>query len=382
MNRLILIGNGFDLAHGMKTSYNDFILWYLKKCFEEADKVNTYNDEFIEIRKIHNQWSRVIKDFSDLVDYFYQENNLVGVVEQQYYDIGSTRYTNQFQGNVKSTFLRLLLSKCSNSNWVEIENEFYNQLKDILTVDIGPVNRTGYDEKYRVRLQKVQSLNASLEFIINQLNEYLFTINTEVVIDDYRDIFTSKICKAEIVIDNNLKEENESPDSTMILNFNYTKTATNYLTYNIREDDVNYIHGKIGDIDNPIIFGFGDELDSDYPKLELQKLNSFLKYIKSFWYFKTMNYHNLIRFIDRYEFQVYILGHSCGLSDRTMLNMIFEHENCKSIKIFYYVDTNGNNNYTNLTQEISRHFGLKSKGIMRKKIVPLPMSEKMPQAKP
>jgi hypothetical protein len=39
MNRLILIGNGFDLAHGMKTSYNDFILWYLKKCFEEADKV-------------------------------------------------------------------------------------------------------------------------------------------------------------------------------------------------------------------------------------------------------------------------------------------------------------------------------------------------------
>ena len=28
MNRLILIGNGFDLAHGLKTSYNDFINWY------------------------------------------------------------------------------------------------------------------------------------------------------------------------------------------------------------------------------------------------------------------------------------------------------------------------------------------------------------------
>nr|WP_081927679.1 AbiH family protein [Nonlabens ulvanivorans] len=29
MNRIVLIGNGFDLAHGMKTSYNDFIeyLW-------------------------------------------------------------------------------------------------------------------------------------------------------------------------------------------------------------------------------------------------------------------------------------------------------------------------------------------------------------------
>jgi hypothetical protein len=28
MNRIVLIGNGFDLAHGLKTSYADFINWY------------------------------------------------------------------------------------------------------------------------------------------------------------------------------------------------------------------------------------------------------------------------------------------------------------------------------------------------------------------
>lgn len=28
MNRLVIIGNGFDLAHGLKTSYKDFIEWY------------------------------------------------------------------------------------------------------------------------------------------------------------------------------------------------------------------------------------------------------------------------------------------------------------------------------------------------------------------
>ena len=28
MNRLILIGNGFDLALGLKTSYADFIDWF------------------------------------------------------------------------------------------------------------------------------------------------------------------------------------------------------------------------------------------------------------------------------------------------------------------------------------------------------------------
>ncbi len=30
-NKLVIIGNGFDLAHGLKTSYNDFIYWYLQQ---------------------------------------------------------------------------------------------------------------------------------------------------------------------------------------------------------------------------------------------------------------------------------------------------------------------------------------------------------------
>lgn len=31
MNRIILIGNGFDLAHGLPTRYEDFITWYWEK---------------------------------------------------------------------------------------------------------------------------------------------------------------------------------------------------------------------------------------------------------------------------------------------------------------------------------------------------------------
>lgn len=111
--------------------------------------------------------------------------------------------------------------------------------------------------------------------------------------------------------------------------------------------------------------------------MELERAAGFLEYIKSFWYFKTSNYHNLIRFIEADNFQVYTLGHSCGLSDRTMLNMVFEHENCKSIKIFYHEMQSGKNNFTELTQQISRHF--KNKSVMRKKIVPFNKSMPMPQ---
>ena len=33
MNRIIIIGNGFDLAHGLATRYEDFINWYWEKWF-------------------------------------------------------------------------------------------------------------------------------------------------------------------------------------------------------------------------------------------------------------------------------------------------------------------------------------------------------------
>ena len=63
------------------------------------------------------------------------------------------------------------------------------------------------------------------------------------------------------------------------------------------------------------------------------------------------------------------MGHSCGLSDRTLLNTLFEHENCLSIKVFYheYDRINHKDNYDDITKNISRNFKDKSK--MRAKVV-------------
>lgn len=42
MNRLVLIGNGFDLAHGLKTRYEDFFYWYWRQCV--GGFVNNHTD--------------------------------------------------------------------------------------------------------------------------------------------------------------------------------------------------------------------------------------------------------------------------------------------------------------------------------------------------
>lgn len=48
MNRLVLIGNGFDLAHGLKTKYEHFIDWYWEEWGNRlmVGKKYKYEDEF------------------------------------------------------------------------------------------------------------------------------------------------------------------------------------------------------------------------------------------------------------------------------------------------------------------------------------------------
>ena len=123
-------------------------------------------------------------------------------------------------------------------------------------------------------------------------------------------------------------------------------------------------------------------MDEDYKMIENIDDNEYLRNFKSFQYLHTPNYKRLLDLIDSEIFQVYIVGHSCGLSDRTLLNTIFEHKNCVSIKPFYYEieDEKGQvigDNYTEITQNISRHFY--EKKLMRKKIVNKTLCQPMPK---
>ena len=75
------------------------------------------------------------------------------------------------------------------------------------------------------------------------------------------------------------------------------------------------------------------------------------------------------------------MGHSCGLSDRTLLNTIFEHKNCRSIKTFFYEwkdsESKKHDNFTEIVQNISRHFN--DKKAMRSKIVNKSLCVPLPQ---
>lgn len=373
MNRLILIGNGFDLAHGLKTCYKDFIYWYMHDCFAKARKNARYEDRLVTITRTgynftyneaeeHSKW---VDDYLSKIEHPKQKRVVLWSSLGDY-DDRSDR--SPFKIQYKSKLLEPLLSRCNLSNWVDIESEYYELLKDILDL-----------KNEGDREPRLIDLNDSLSFIISRLELYLTNLPPAPFLIGYEKIFSSIIQAADLYPKRS--DATVAPTHTYMLNFNYTDTPKQYIdrliTSSVVSPTLNYIHGKLGDIDNELIFGFGDEIDAAYKRMENDsKVKGYFDYVKSFWYLRTNNYRSLVNFLDSDDYQVYILGHSCGLSDRTMLQMIFEHEKCRSIKIYYH-EHNSVDNFVNLTHEIARHFT--DKGLMRKRILSKRRSEPMPQ---
>ena len=128
-----------------------------------------------------------------------------------------------------------------------------------------------------------------------------------------------------------------------------------------------------------MIFGYGDELDDEYKNILNTSNNEYLKNIKSIRYLESSNYRKMLQFIESAPYQVYIMGHSCGNSDRTLLNTLFEHNNCVSIKPYYYQKEDGTDNYLEIVQNISRNFT--DMKLMRDRVVNKTFCEPLPQIK-
>ena len=165
------------------------------------------------------------------------------------------------------------------------------------------------------------------------------------------------------------------PNRTLLLNFNYTNTAGKLYKQSADGDEYEliHIHGELNNPDNPVIFGYGDEMDEHYKKILDLNDNDYLQNIKSIHYLETDNYRQLLAFADSAPYQIYIMGHSCGNSDRTLLNTLFEHKNCISIKPYYHQrggegeNEKKTDNYIDIVQNISRNF--KDMALMRDRVV-------------
>jgi hypothetical protein len=368
INRVIIIGNGFDLAHGLKTSYHDFILNYLKdnciKALEEGIKNSRsqphkefyhYKDELsevtIDIRYDKFQLARDITNTSKIID-FVELVRKTGIAFNYFFKI-----------------IEIGVNKLTEYNWVDFEIEYFKELTRIKTKGVNV-------DRYISELNNhFDNFKALLESYLKEQQSLLKTSFDRKLLCD---------CFCEDILDTDIDLEtiaSQSPERLLFLNFNYTNSLEPYLEECQKRipSEINYIHGSVNNDNNLPIFGFGDEFDKRYKEFEDEGNNELFKHIKSFGYLKTNNYSDLTRFLEAEPFQVQIYGHSCGLSDRTMFKEIFEHKNCLSVKLFYHLKEDGSDDYTDKTYELYRHFS--DKNSMRKKIVDKQKCRAMPYLK-
>lgn len=352
MNRLVIIGNGFDLAHGLKTSYQNFINWYwdlwgmrLKKSLN-----NKEDDRFCSFSARN---SGIVSHFfaaynQNLYAYRMSPHEIIKLIKSD-----SLEYDLEFK--YTSNFFERINQSIENKGWVDIENEYYHLLV--------------HDEK---RLCSYQVLNTDLFILRKLLIKYLRTVEDAKVqtISDIDDKIYRPIERKELSINYSFHTKDElSLSHIMLLNFNYTKTPEMYLK---GDTTINYIHGKLNE-PLSVIFGYGDDLDEDYKRLRNLNDNECLRQMKSIRYMEADNYRRMLEFIQAGPFQVCIMGHSCGNSDRTLLNTLFEHPNCVSVKPYYYVRDNIDDNYMELSINISRNFN--DMKLMRDRVVCKPNTE-------
>lgn len=407
MNKLVIVGNGFDLAHQLPTSYKSFINYIWSNLVKSYDRPEfnclvVLKDglrEQIEFEcQNYNEFRSSIKSVLPK-DFYFKENGRGYKSFRIIFNNMVDRQDISFE--FKNKFFEYITVQLDIENWVDIENCYYSMLIDLANnkklFNINSVKQLNEEFgqikdllKYYLKNEIEPKIKGRYKFIANEnlINIFAYKYinlagnNNHPYFLEFNPDLREDLVKFDSIF-NEIGNDRIKYHEIMFLNFNYTSNVTNYVVainsfdyYEFGTAHEIQIHGDLYKENNKINFGFGDEMDDNYKMLENKNDNEYLENIKSFQYLQNSNYKKLLNWVEANNFQVFILGHSCGLSDRTLLNTIFEHHNCKSIKIFYHKHNTGDN-YKEIVQNISRHFN--KKALMRSKLVDYSLCVPLPQ---
>jgi Bacteriophage abortive infection AbiH len=349
--KLFLVGNGFDLAHGLKTSYQDFITQYFIQAIRDAaENGGMYSDDLIELKCNTNIILELPETNEENKQSKFIRENLVQVSPAQLSSYNHPNPNISVAGidltvlvKYRKPLMTSIVRNLNSYGWVDIEYMYYLELERCLS-------------EYKHDENKVDKLHNALKTLKGMLSNYLVSLNKP---NQSRDIYHQ--------IRRVLANKGNEILSILYVNFNYTNTINRYVL-GLDADSVNVIniHGLVQN--NDIIFGYGDENSQRYKEIENLNDNRFLEYAKSPNYSLNDDYkqmHAAIENCDRFD--VIVLGHSCGLSDRTLLSELFGHEKLGTLMLSYFIRRDGSDNFLELVYNASRCFPDKTR--FRKKLV-------------
>lgn len=343
--KILLIGNGFDLAHGLPTSYSYF-LDFCDKIKETLFFLESSNDDEWKKDIILN-WDIDNSIKSKLYEWDKNTNNNLNKLFIEIYD------------NIKNNiWINYFLEKREQlgKNWIDFESEILNVVQAFecvrnCTESGKSIPRSGIEG---IKVEEVETFidifegNGSKMFAINYktlgiFNKYVkkMTVDLDRLIRALEIYISEFINKIEVLQKNDdIKDIN--PDC--VLSFNYSNTYERiYGQSNKIEYD--YIHGK-ADITNNVntcnlVLGIDEYLEGHDRDEKLEFL-AFKKFYQRIYKSTDSSYMEWIDEIHRnflITYKLYIFGHSLDKTDKDVLELLICNDNVQT-KIYYHRKSN------------------------------------------
>ena len=364
MNTLV-IGNGFDLAHGLPTQYNDFMSFFQLCEIIIERKNHEENTTLKDIKKDYSDLWEKIKGHMQILlqEIDGKEGNINSVVPnfiEEYYRNGKRNCWYEYYKALLNGDKKLLGSNIfiSGDNWVDFEKEIFrviNKIEREQTVEDAVnsgqniINRVDLEDfidddkggkgliNYMLRGNMVcyhmdrfiKYLRKELDVFINFMDEYIRLVefmDGPVRIEDFKDDYGK-----DIVFD-------------CVISFNYSDIfSKKYQIFINRGDNINnndkidFIHGKAGEphleyVSN-LVLGCEDTLQG----LEASK-DTRCAYFKKYMQREVKNtakkYTNFYVGSVPMKNTAYFFGHSLDVNDGDIIREVIKNNN--RIVIYYY----------------------------------------------
>lgn len=347
---VLVIGNGFDLAHGLPTRYMDFL-------------------EFIEKYKEYNDYYMIKYDFTNIAAYF---KNLKENRSDIYNEINNLINNNRWIHHFLMLKDKKLLE--NKQTWIDFESEISKVIQTLDKIKRSFKNDS-YSEWNQVKLDEYEYevLNNIFDFdrkldivnrflllkeiesitikLVEDLNKLIRCL--EIYLDDYvSNKYFETLKKKEFIT--NLKIDK-------ILSFNYTNTYKKL--YGSSHIEFNYIHGMVNrkhDLNScDLILGIDEYLD-DYEKNQYVDFIQFKKFFQRIYKSTSCSYKEWLETYELYKkkfpksrrgLNIYFIGHSLDVTDKDILKELILHEGANTT-IYYHNQETLSRLITNLVKVI------------------------------
>lgn len=339
---ILIIGNGFDLAHGLKTSYKDFLNFCVERNNKRIPMAVKYGTTFIDniwLKHFLLRQDELGKTWIDL------EEEMLTVIETLSNIANIARLQPVTNPNFKFPAMFVIRKDV-------IDFKFSNIAEFIMPANYYyQTNNNGYTEVETRDFSSihyfVKDFDSLIRLIYDKLREFIKEFETYLI---------ENVCiKSQVVSDYKLTLKTSR---LYILSFNYTNTCESLYQYNcntLAKDlriETTYVHGKANSSgDSNLVLGTKSFSNKNIPLC----FNVFKKHNQRHKYNTIEPYQELLRLIKLPNTNpvFHIIGHSLDESDHKILKHILDADKNAIIKVYYHDEESQERLINNITDIIT-----------------------------